>query len=1107
MGATNGDKTCSRDRKRAPQEAKGHPWLSFTKSFERVKDISRSRFPRRLGGGKISSKEEKRSCHLGTPYLVGVAGDSSLSSTSSVYTGSVVGSCVVGSSVVSLSGSSVVGSCVVGSPFVSLVGPDVTKSLLIASPQRSYLVESVLHSSSVDECSHLCSCCLIHQEYKPVLPVAYLFLLFRYSPLCVLLAEEYYRGVRSSLSLLIPAMAGATPLPQGSSGNTSGPPSEIAPLISQYYVPLPPPRSNGAPHFDGTGATEFFRTYEEMFLEYRQDVTTVGLARLPRYCTEEVSSVIRSLAEYLDENWSGLKVKLLQRYKAYDRIQLESTPRFLERYKNSMIEQSGQESKEFDLQSYLLTYRRIALPIMQDGRLSSYTACQWFVEGLPHALKKTVMRKTHTSFSDPSTVNFDKLFKEAESYIDIDEEVRSIEASRPFDKITTRELAPLPAIPHEPMPLPIGESPPEKAPEKTILKRSKVTIQPEIVLRPKVDPMEDLANQMSKLMLPIQSSITQLAESMNKISQGQQQQRTQGGFNRGNNYGNSNTGNQRPPANVQSYPPDSFNRGMGGNQPWDTRCHYCQETTHFRRECSKFREAMERGLVFIGADGLLHFGNARDGGPRMPVAHPTKSMHELVLEKLANSTTPNTQAVAAISVVNDDTDEEDSADEGGYGRTWNVAQARSEESSSRKYINYVELHAARTDRRSLRGARGGPRGAGLSREHRETALEKERRILNSRIDKEKDDPRTKNLRPGKFVEKKFEGKLDEALEDTVERYTIENRGYGVPDEEEIEMEEGPEVEPNSEGEQDVEEFMKKKVRFSDVPQGEKKPRVAPPGKAYTIIKHLLTATNPMFLDKVLDQSLSNLTLRDVLNVTPELEQRLKDEKKAKASQKEFISKDGKNVRVEVNMAIYGKHRGERIIKPPNKAANVYSLVMEDILYSTKSPRIPITMNDLSQLALVDSGSEINMMSPDMVAEMGLAYTPGIRVDIVDASGTANGVLGIVENVEVQVGQVATIQSFVIYDGSQSIILGMPYMTETSMSVKCRRDGRCQITIYDPLTNMAAIIQAKDGKERGARRLSHILGHVAFEEEDKGMVKKFRRGGRREHREYVSGEGY
>ena len=67
------------------------------------------------------------------------------------------------------------------------------------------------------------------------------------------------------------------------------------------------------------------------------------------------------------------------------------------------------------------------------------------------------------------------------------------------------------------------------------------------------------------------------------------------------------------------------------------------------------------------------------------------------------------------------------------------------------------------------------------------------------------------------------------------------------------------------------------------------------------------------------------------------------------------------------------------------------------------------------------------------------------------------------------------------------------MTETSMSVKCRRDGRCQITIYDPLTNMAAVIQAKDGKERGARRLSHILGHVAFEEEDKGMVKKFRRG--------------
>jgi hypothetical protein len=124
-------------------------------------------------------------------------------------------------------------------------------------------------------------------------------------------------------------------------------------MATMFYVPMPPPGTQGSPMFEGANVTEFLERYEDLCSDYRVSDKD-RLAQLPRYCIQPVAETIRSLKEWKASNYPTLRKALLSEYQNDDTCQLLYSVPFLEKYKNIACTESN------DIMDYYRNFECIA---------------------------------------------------------------------------------------------------------------------------------------------------------------------------------------------------------------------------------------------------------------------------------------------------------------------------------------------------------------------------------------------------------------------------------------------------------------------------------------------------------------------------------------------------------------------------------------------------------------------------------------------------------------------------------------------------------------------------------------------------------------------------
>jgi hypothetical protein len=177
--------------------------------------------------------------------------------------------------------------------------------------------------------------------------------------------------------------------------------------------PLLQPGTPGAPFFTGENVTEFLDTYEGMCEDSGLPVSRRA-ARLVKYCgldrdDNSVADQIKQLPEWTLGDWDELKRVLKHEYRNSDQWQRIRNIDFL-------IQLSGQDDSRKnnrDLRVYLATFKTGATYLIGQGKLTPWMAGTLLLKGLPRWLASKIVGRLNIDDQDASTIDFDKIWKEA----------------------------------------------------------------------------------------------------------------------------------------------------------------------------------------------------------------------------------------------------------------------------------------------------------------------------------------------------------------------------------------------------------------------------------------------------------------------------------------------------------------------------------------------------------------------------------------------------------------------------------------------------------------------------------------------------------------------
>jgi hypothetical protein len=109
--------------------------------------------------------------------------------------------------------------------------------------------------------------------------------------------------------------------------------------------------------------------------------------------------------------------------------------------------------------------------------------------------------------------------------------------------------------------------------------------------------------------------------------------------------------------------------------------------------------------------------------------------------------------------------------------------------------------------------------------------------------------------------------------------------------------------------------------------------------------------------------------------------------------------------------------------------------------------ININVNGKQLKALLDNGSMVNVLSRGLACGMGLIVTEK-RMNLKGIGGHKNEIIGIAENVPVQVGSITKPVHFWISSGDVQPILGKPFLVSASATIKFQKEGAESLSIKD-----------------------------------------------------------
>jgi len=107
--------------------------------------------------------------------------------------------------------------------------------------------------------------------------------------------------------------------------------------------------------------------------------------------------------------------------------------------------------------------------------------------------------------------------------------------------------------------------------------------------------------------------------------------------------------------------------------------------------------------------------------------------------------------------------------------------------------------------------------------------------------------------------------------------------------------------------------------------------------------------------------------------------------------------------------------------------------------------ISMNINGKNFQALLDNGSMVNVLSLSFACKMGLIITEK-KMNLKGIGGHKNEIIGIAENVPVQIGQITKDVHFWISSGDVQPILGKPFLISTSANIKFHEHGAESLSI-------------------------------------------------------------
>lgn len=287
-----------------------------------------------------------------------------------------------------------------------------------------------------------------------------------------------------------------------------------------------------------------------------------------------------------------------------------------------------------------------------------------------------------------------------------------------------------------------------------------------------------------------------------------------------------------------------------------------------------------------------------------------------------------------------------------------------------------------------------------------TNYQDKHRVLKNRLEKEKKMPSMKHMRAGNYERAMVSEELDR--------------------EQDVEMVD----KPIKQLERFQNDFQSSAMPVARTISGSRLPR---PKRLVDELKD--TADPKALLDKIMDQKLDGITVREVFANSPAL------------LRMAFRSME-QPVAAVVSDSIAVAAEGKGKAKAPKVSAYQLSQQVERDYYCLGTPKAKVRINDESVvLAMWDSGAEINVMIRSVAEQAGLVLSPSPDMSLVAVGGGRQGFVGICEEVPVQFGHIVQEAAFfVVEDGEIPLILGQPYMHSVGATV-----GGGYICVPDPRT--------------------------------------------------------
>ena len=146
----------------------------------------------------------------------------------------------------------------------------------------------------------------------------------------------------------------------------------------------------------------------------------------------------------------------------------------------------------------------------------------------------------------------------------------------------------------------------------------------------------------------------------------------------------------------------------------------------------------------------------------------------------------------------------------------------------------------------------------------------------------------------------------------------------------------------------------------------------------------------------------------------------------------------------------------------------------DVMYSAACPEAVVHVEDYRIRALLDGGSEVNVMDKAVAESLGLAVSPCREISLIDANTGEVSIEGIIENVPISIGAVTVVQAFLVMGRtSKPLILGTPFMAATRFQAEHSAEGAIEVTLTDPRNGRQVVFAGASHSSRRNKKLSNI----------------------------------